>query len=107
MRERTISLEKRRAELLLHSARQREQMSRSLRGLDVRLHRADDRIAVARHSLTTPLVAGLVAAAWLALRRHAALGALVRAALLVSAARRINRRIANRRVEFRGGAPPR
>lgn len=102
-----MAVAKRRAELLLDGARQREQLSRSLRALDMRLHIADDRIAAARRSFTGSLLAGLAAAAWLALRRRAALGVLVRAALLVPVARRINRRIAHRRAESRYGAPPR
>ena len=98
MRARRRALAKRRAELLLRSARQREQLGRSLRALDARLQVADDRIAAARRSLAIPAAAGVVVAAWLAWRRRTAADVLVRAALLWPAARWIGHAIAGRQV---------
>lgn len=96
MRARRRALAKRRAGLLLRSARQREQLGRGLRAFDARLQVVDGRIAAARRSLAIPLAAGLVAAAWLAWRRRTAAEVLVRAALLWPAARWIGHAIAER-----------
>ena len=84
-----MALATRRAELLLRSARKRERLSHNVLAFDTCLHIADDRITAARRSLASILAAGLVAAALLSLRRHGAWATLVRAALFLSAARRI------------------
>lgn len=84
-----MALVTRRAELLLRSARQRERLSRSVLAFDTRLQTADSRIAAATRVLTSTLAASLVGAALLSPRRYAALTTLVRAALLLSAVRRI------------------